>query len=678
MNNYEIEFCPLRGTNNEKYTLAIGGGTGTAIKLNGGAQVFTTEENDDDDAFAPIRTQTGSFRIVDNGKDAGGSSLGSGWWKDLVPDNDKQRPVTLTDGNGNTLWQGFMQAQNFGAELYNPMQERDYPVQCCLSILAATRISTSEALLCNFAYLLRYIMSAITPHSISQYVIQGGNDARTWLLKRVDWHNFLNNDSDGNLEARYNLYEVLEDICRFWGWTARTQGTVMYLTCADDAAEQTLLTLTPTELTALADSTDTSAGTVTAVPEAITISGDVYGSTDNDDYKYRGPNKATVKADVNAEDNVLQFAPSDVRAWLGDNYGEWSAGETLIGYFSTPVKRGTFDGNTLKIYASSTGGFCRRQIFTSEDSDNASMCDMMMVLNGYSVNSPSIQLQTKIPTSFAGGSLSLGGKIWRGVEQMQHSQNMYGLWLRLGIGMTYESARWWYMKPERSVASPAFEYGWYDSPQTFFAPLSGGELQATGYNMHTAGLTGARTFPAIPMESNAYGYIFIDIMGAYDFGNYTLFESFEVSNLTIGFSRDSITLEKSRPRKLIVKRTSSQEYTATNNNNTQEEWNADCIFASDNNMEYGYGLLMNADGTFMDKARYGNLSSEQHPEQHLANRVANYWATSRRKITGDYRSSVLPAITPADRISIDSTTGQPVAISHDWHNDITRISMLEL
>ena len=116
-NNYSISFKSLR--TNSVYTLNIGGGSGTAIALKGGAQPFTTEENDDEDQFCPIRTQTGHIRIVDDGKDANGNALSADWWKDLAPINDTERPVTLTgvDANGNslgTLWQGFMQAQNFG------------------------------------------------------------------------------------------------------------------------------------------------------------------------------------------------------------------------------------------------------------------------------------------------------------------------------------------------------------------------------------------------------------------------------------------------------------------------------------------------------------------------------------------------------------------------------------
>ena len=111
-NNYSITFKSLRaGTT---YVVNIGGGTGTAIPLKGGAQPFFTQEDESEDMYTPIRTQSGYIRIVDDGLDANGDAFD---WKDLIPATDTARPVTLTAG-GSTLWQGFMQAQDFGSQLY--------------------------------------------------------------------------------------------------------------------------------------------------------------------------------------------------------------------------------------------------------------------------------------------------------------------------------------------------------------------------------------------------------------------------------------------------------------------------------------------------------------------------------------------------------------------------------
>ena len=110
--NYSITFVSLRSAT--VYTLNIGGGTGAAVPLMGGAQPFITQEDETDDQYRPIRTQSGYLRVLDTGKDANGNA----WdWKDLIPDSDTARPVTLTHVSNNTTiidWVGFMQAQDFG------------------------------------------------------------------------------------------------------------------------------------------------------------------------------------------------------------------------------------------------------------------------------------------------------------------------------------------------------------------------------------------------------------------------------------------------------------------------------------------------------------------------------------------------------------------------------------
>ena len=296
MNNYTITFKSLRA--GITYTVNIGGGTGAAIPLKGGSQPFVTQEDDSEDMFTPIRTQTGYIRIVDDGKDYNGNTLGADWWKDMIPATDTSRPVSLTDGNGNVVWQGFMQAQTFSGVLYGGTQEREFPVQCVLSVLSTTQISTSVTVYHNFAYLLDYIFGAGIPNYnslISQIVIQGGADAREWLRMKFDWRNFLN-VSDGDVSPQYNLFQILEDICRYWGWTARTCGQQIMLCAVDDrAAEPDALVLTRSELISIGAGTSGDIGTVETMYSAVSI-GTNFASTNNEDIRIRGYNKAVVKA----------------------------------------------------------------------------------------------------------------------------------------------------------------------------------------------------------------------------------------------------------------------------------------------------------------------------------------------------------------------------------------------
>ena len=66
------------------------------------------------------------------------------------------------------------------------------------------------------------------------------------------------------------------------------------------------------------------------------------------------------------------------------------------------------------------------------------------------------------------------------------------------------------------------------------------------------------------------------------------------------------------------------------------------------------------------------------PEQHLANRVVNYWQTSKRRLAVDVRTNTIADITPQYKVTIDGTTGYPIAITRDYWNDVTTLTILEL
>ena len=80
----------------------------------------------------------------------------------------------------------------------------------------------------------------------------------------------------------------------------------------------------------------------------------------------------------------------------------------------------------------------------------------------------------------------------------------------------------------------------------------------------------------------------------------------------------------------------------------------------------------------MQKAVYGATS--QHPEQNLADRVTAYWQQARRKVSVEMRSDDLnvSAISPEKKVTLDSTTFYPIAISREWRDDVTELTMLEL
>lgn len=665
--------------------------TGYPLKLKGAAEPFTTEETSSEDMFIPIRTQTGYLRIVDDGYAVNASNASVSWnWKELLPENNLDRPVVLTDASNNIVWCGFMQAQNFGGTLWGNPQEREYPLMCPLSICEDTFVSTSQTEIKNFAYLLKDVVDAIPtlcrPTSI---VIQGGADAQSWLLKKIDWNNFISVDAQDNLTAKYNLFQCLEDMCRFWGWTARTKGKTFYLTSADDSVETNAVTLTYANLTTMAGGT--SAGTVATMYSSVTLSGDIYASNSNEDLMIRGYNKATVQADCNkADDEVTGFMPKSVENYLihleptTETYSERSIkfyGD-LDGFPNSTlgIKSPMLTGSSL------SGQACFTYVSGDEIKGNA-----IRIKKSYSNGNVYLSLETKFShnwctdfftTGINNGGFQLRGNIYQATSRVNDyveksavmdylgytgcgKKSMY---IRFGIGADRSSARW-------------FNGNAWVTTTTSFKVTVGNEddilrpLDTTVVS--DANVTAIKHIPAadiLPLE----GKIFIDFLGSDDLlpilRPTSLKREFYITGFRVEFSKskdfentDGVTRDETQTK---------MYYVATSASRTGQEWNADCAYASENNMKHGYGVLINPNGTLMDTAQYGQNS--EHPEQHLANRVASYWEASKRKIYAELMSNAIPDITPQNRTSMDSTSLYPIAISRNWRDDITKITFLEI
>jgi hypothetical protein len=678
--HWQIPFKALR--TGALYTVSIydSSYTGSPVVLKGGASPFTTQEDDDDDMFTPIRTQTGYVRIVDDGKDAAGNSLSNGWWQSMVPLTDTSRPVVLTKTVGSTTtveWIGYLQAQDFSGTLYGDPQEREFPVHCVMDALKSIQLSTEEIYFGNFAGLLQKVLqwmpSPDNEFGINMIYVQGNTDAQQWLLKKLDWQNFYDMQGE-NIEPKYSVYEILEDTCRYWGWTARIQGRTLYLVRPDDADEPTFFRMNLTQLGTMAGGT--ASGQTGYAFEPVTLTGDIFASDDNTDYRVRGYSKATVKVDVNDQNSIISFAPGSVEKIM-DAAGSytWVDGEdTDTGYFTTPLIR-TFDTATMAGQATQYGGFCRRQIYSDAESDSPTKEDMFVFLTGYTVGDNVVSIRTNKPMAYTGGSLKIKGDVFVGAVPWTWSDENDWIYFRVGIGMDRASAKWFYL----NASSTTITHGWGSTPQTLRSVVKANRFNGIALVVNLVVTTAAiRQYPAIPCDTNLYGYLFFDFLGMANDHHDT--EHFEIGNIEVEFTRDEIYFPSNsaqpRPRTMSEDRLTTREYTTVNSNASGGEWNADCIFASDDNMEYGLGLLMNPDGTFMATAPYNNV--DKHPEQQLADRVAAYWEDSKREIDADLRTDIIGTITPRSKATLDGTTFYPAAIARDWRDDITTIKFLEL
>lgn len=643
--HWQVKFRSLRTYTLYTVNIYDADYTGSApVQLTGADNPFETQEDDNDDVFTPVRTQTGYLRIVDTGEDNDGNAFN---WREFIPTTDIDRPVTLTDEDGTVMWMGFMQAQNFGARLYDTPQEREFPLQCPLTVASCTDVDITQKQIRNFAFLLEKVVDIIpSVCRPKQFFIQGGPIASNRLLKRIDWQNFITEDDDGNIVPRFNMFQCLEEMCRFWGWTARICGTTLYLMCPDDeGTTPTFLELTYNELLYMVSGV--ASGTVRVGFTPAGFESDIFASVDNADYQMRGPNKAVVTANGGStEGYVLETYPLKVLNEMYD-LGFVSSGSISYDY--------TEDMRVIShpfLYGNCAGNASFNVLRLNQTSNREETLIPVIRIKQNYIGSVLVALETNIWHSYDDGYLRLTGNIYKNGEKIEdYYQNppYYGnkqMQMRLGIGESRSTAKWWNGD------------SWVDNETTFIA-LIGGKDDIIFTTRNSSSI-----FNSIPTSWTTtdilYGKIFVDFLGSQD---ETLTGGFDIASFNIQFERTPKFRDYKNPE-----RKGKHAYTATGEGITHNTYETETIFTSFYDSEFGFGVVLNEDYS------YYWIS----PEQHLADRIINYWQVSRRKIACELRSYKIIELTPRVVGTIDGTRVYPLSVSHNWRDEVERVVFIEL
>jgi len=170
-------------------------------------------------------------------------------------------------------------------------------------------------------------------------------------------------------------------------------------------------------------------------------------------------------------------------------------------------------------------------------------------------------------------------------------------------------------------------------------------------------------------------------------------KSFELKDFTVTFRRNAGVNWVSgfwdhMRRFKELDRPTSFVYKATNNSKFTNEKDINGIYATTNAMKFCFGEIFNANGTFFDTVPYANGGSDERPEQHVADRVANYWATSKRRVSMELRSNeyiygssgydTISNITPRHKLTFESGIYHPLSISREWRDDVVQMTILEI
>lgn len=245
---YYIEFVALDETKYRIELLRESKGTLTPIPLRGAVSPIETVEDNSDNIFLPIRKQTGKLSIADNGYDLNGNKF---YYTTLIPNNIFEYQVRLwsiaSDLSETLRWIGYIRPDSLTSRIFEEVTIREYQITCPLGAMYDTPVSFSntksdKGTVKSIGQILHMALSSVRVNWNRVYKqdnVESNEDikAKLSLLNFVDNTPTHTNPASGDIDAFTATWtdasakwaDVVEDICKFWGWTMFSRGLDIYI-----------------------------------------------------------------------------------------------------------------------------------------------------------------------------------------------------------------------------------------------------------------------------------------------------------------------------------------------------------------------------------------------------------------------------------------------------------------
>ena len=631
----------------EQYTLIIEG-VNPVPTLPLSDDPISTDEDSDSDMFMPVRTQSGYIRLLSTDKTT---------WRQLIPASATAMPVKLMRGS-TIAWQGYVQTGTYGTTWPAIYEDFELPIVCGLSVLESFDVDVQgPGDMVTVGQLLAYLFGKLSGLTYKCYFHTGNpNSNPAWLQYKVLWRNFLDED-DGTLKASYNCLEILEEICKFYGWSCRTHGDGIWFTSiTDDERSDIVVVYTMQEL---------AAGTTSTPAESfthITIADADFASTDHSEEWIPGCKSVTFNSELNAFDTIIEVPKDELlkahkndtpfrnEHWKDVDANEaWIQFRGAINYENALVKIKSYVESAVDDQPQCCG---RLIIFDTDMREPKLRYNWTLSIDAFrsedygprQSSTPLVEIESKAAYILSDGILYINGKTDNFINGKATCV--------LKIGTQYWNGTAW-----TSTAS-TFELlcdsqGIEDTRTS----INDTEYQGTGIPITTT-LTGKIYFAINDVSLTSLLFV--------PFNGYFPLQDFE-----IGFVRRQQDSEAN-----------DLNYTATGGA-FPEEVTVDSIFCTDksktegnNTMrcEMGYGLLF-SNTLIIDTIPY--KTDYMKPEQHNANLIAAYGSTIRQVLTLQLWNSRVAA-SPKSIITLEGKRYFPVAISHHWRDGIQEVKLMEI
>ena len=649
---YSQNFVSLDGTT---FTLNIGGVTpATSPKLS--SEPIETQEDADTDMFMPVRTQSGYVRMMAEDNTT---------WRAFIPSSATAMPVTLYQGS-TIRWQGYVQTGTYGTTYPAIYNEFELPLICGLSALDSFDVEvTGPADMVTLGQLLYYIFSKLTGLTYTFYFHASSsteNDIRAWLGYKLSWRNFLT-ENGVELTSRFTCLGLLQELCKFFGWTCRTSGAGVYFTAITDGLRnQRWLSCPLAQLQA-----ESPVFTAVAM-NSLALTDAMFASTDHSEEYIPGVKKVTVSPELNPYDVIMEIpyddicrpykydTPTRAERWRNEPTEPtevWLLYRGVINYENAMIKITSYaeqqEGAGIPMCY---GRFAAFDDNTEDDKKKFSWtkCYECFISNDYGARRSSIPLfsmESQGAVILGDGVLYISGRA--DYEDTEISEDHAGQ-CTLKIGNLYWNGT-----------------AWTSTASKFKLSMKDNGIENTDTIYNNADYDGM----GIPITAPITGKIYFAVDDVFRNQNYWN-GYFPLMDFKIGFVRNGEEDDLN-----------DKEYTA-NGGNFPDDVNVDTIFSSDKTntvnaktfrCQAGYGLVYSGN-VVANTIPFG--STQLKPEQHVADLIAAYGTTIRRSLQIDLWTNLTSSLGPDYKVSLESADFYPVAISHRWRDNITTLKIMQL
>lgn len=236
------------------------------------ATPFETQENNSEDAFDPVRTSSGYIRFI-----VQDLSIVNAFMCSTIDG----RHIELVHGN-TVIWQGYVQAQTFTSEWLSAPYEIEFPIVSSIGLLEYMPYTPDR----EFESVGYIIKKALTNNGNIDFTtwhnpIRGSaNDLSAKLNDRVfkndsveEWVKHIGyNPNISFPPEKVSCLSVIEDICRYFGWTLYERGQHLYFVSVNGTANYQYGSIAAITESGAVTAEGTETATSSALPQVLSAS----------------------------------------------------------------------------------------------------------------------------------------------------------------------------------------------------------------------------------------------------------------------------------------------------------------------------------------------------------------------------------------------------------------------